>query len=83
MMVVMSFVSVAREEVNLPTIVFSPTRMQPRVSAAMYAYASETRHAYQQRKPATEAGRFRYDHRITALGNGRQTHYLASLKPPN
>lgn len=35
MMVAMSFVSVAREEVNLPTIVFSPTRMQPRISAAM------------------------------------------------
>lgn len=86
MMEVMSFVSVAREEVNLPTIVFSPTRMQPRICrhvAAMYAYASENRHAYQQRKPATEAGRFRYDHWITALGNGRQPHYLASRKPPN
>ncbi len=54
-----------------------------RHAAAMYAYASETRHAYQQRKPATEAGRFRYDHWITALGNGRQPHYLASRNPPN
>ena len=86
MMEVMSFVSVAREEVNLPTIVFTHENAAPRICrhvAAMYAYASETRHAYQQRKPATEAGRFRYDHWITALGNGRQTHYLASRKPPN
>ena len=87
MMAVMSLVSVAREEVNLPTIVFSPTRMQPRVSAAMLPLCMrmpvKPGTPTSKRKPATEAGRFRYDHWITALGNGRQPHYLASRKPPN